>query len=141
MPSYDTIVWLPNALVLTAILLVATWFVWRSRGLRAGVRMFGVSMLPLALYFIGLWRLLWSLVLQFSTFFTGFVFRPSVWLGTLMLLVALALIVLPGRLSRGLGAAPKPAAKKSIAGQSSGRQPVGDELEDIEAILKRHGIQ
>ncbi|MGH3446182.1 MAG: hypothetical protein ACRDQA_32120 [Nocardioidaceae bacterium] len=148
MPSYDTIVWLPNALILTALLLLATWFVWKRRGIRAGIRMFGVAMLPLALYWIGLWHLLWSIALRFSSFFSGFVFRPTVWLGCIMGVVAIALIVVPRRLSKALGSKATGGAKAQKPSKSAGKAPAkrssssgDDDMADVEAILKKHGIE
>ena len=62
-------------------------------------------MLPLALYAIGLFRLVWTVGLAGSRFVTGFVFRPSVWLGLFLALIAVVLIVLPSKVAGKAGVA------------------------------------
>jgi hypothetical protein len=136
--SYDTVVWLPNALVLTVVFGAFAWWRWRRKGTVAGLRWTGVAMLPLALYGIGLFRLVWSVGLALSRFLSGFVWRPSVWIGLILTAIAVALIVLPSKVSRSAGESrsePKQvtSARKKTAG--------GDgDMADIEDILKRHGI-
>jgi len=126
--SYDTVVWLPNALILTALLAAVAWWRWRRKGALAGVRWIGVALLPLALYAIGVYRLVWSVGLAVSRFLTGFVFRPSVWLGLALLLVAASLIVVPGRLA-------------GSRTESEPRKAKGDDdMAEIDDILKKHGL-
>ncbi len=138
--SYSDVVWLPNALVMTAVLAAVAVWRWRSRGLLIGLRWVGVAMLPLALYAIGLFRLVWSVSLAVSRFVTGFAFRPSVWVGLLLAVVAVVLIVLPAKVNRRLGSGPgsSPAAPKALrAKQRSGGD---DDMTEIEDILKKHGL-
>ncbi len=126
--SYDTVVWLPNALILTALLAAVAGWRWRRKGALAGTRWAGVALLPLALYAIGLYRLVWSVGLALSRFFTGFVFRPSVWVGLALLVVAAALIVVPSRLSR------------RQTGPTKQSAPADADMADIDDILKKHGL-
>lgn len=136
--SYSTVVWLPNALVMTAVLGLFAWWRWRRKGAVAGLRWTGVAMLPLALYGVGLFRLVWSVGLAFSRFLTGFVWRPSVWFGLLLAVVAVALIVLPGKVAGGSAGATR-SEPQQVA--SSRRKPAADnDMAEIEDILKRHGI-
>lgn len=138
--SYDTVVWLPNALILTALLAaLATWR-WRRKGALVGLRWVGVALLPLALYGVGLFRLVWSVGLALSRFVSGFAWRPSVWFGLFLLAVAVLLIVVPPRLDRRLDkAAGTP--KALPAKRPSRRTPAADDdMAEIEDILKRHGL-
>ncbi len=129
--SYDTVVWLPNALILTALLAAFAVWRWRSKGALVGMRWAGVALLPLALYAIGVYRLLWSVGLAFSRFFTGFVFRPTVWVGLALLLVAAVLIVAPSRL-RG--------RRTSDSARPTRRAAAEDDMTEIDDILKKHGL-
>ncbi len=140
MPSYAEIVWLPNALVLTALLGAAAFWAWKRRGVASGVRWAGFALIPLALYFTGLIRLFWTLVFEVSRWLTGFVWRPTVLVGLGLAVVSLLLIVLPGRLSRTVGAEP---AKRPVRSprKPSGRAGAEDsDIGEIEDILKRRGI-
>jgi hypothetical protein len=138
--SYNTFVWLPNALVLTALLAAVAVWRWRRKGALVGLRWVGVAMLPLALYALGLFQLIWTVSLAVSRFATGFVFRPSVWFGLVFALVAVALIVLPRKVERRLGGATTPAPKQIT--RSKGRSSAGDDddMREIEEILKKHGL-
>jgi drug/metabolite transporter superfamily protein YnfA len=134
--SYNEVVWLPNALIMTALLGAFAVWRWRRKGPLIGLRWVGVAILPLALYAIGLFQLAWRIGLAVSHFLTGFVFRPSVWFGLLLAIVALVLIVLPSKVSGRVGAAestPKglPATKKRAG---------DDDMTEIEDILKKHGL-
>lgn len=129
--SYDNVVWLPNALILTALLAAFAVWRWRSKGALVGMRWAGVALLPLALYAIGVYRLLWSVGLAFSRFFTGFVFRPTVWVGLALLLVAAVLIVAPSRL-RG--------RRTSDSARPTRPAAAEDDMTEIDDILKKHGL-
>jgi hypothetical protein len=144
--SLHTVVWLPNALILTAILGVFAWWRWRRRGALIGMRWVGVAMLPLALYGIGLFRLAWTVGLAFSRFVTGFVWRSSVWLGLMLALIAVILIILPTKVQGRSATDEAPATRgrrggrpRSIGATRSGTPADGD-MAEIEDILKRHGI-
>lgn len=142
--DYNTVVWLPNALVLTALLgAIAVWR-WRAKGALVGVRWVGVALLPLALYGLGLFRLVWSVSLAVSRFGSGFAFRPSVWFGLILGVIAVAMIVVPPRLDRRLGGSSNPPAK-AVSGRKTparGKQSAGvdDEMSEIQDILKKHGL-
>jgi hypothetical protein len=142
--SKDTVVWLPNALILTALLAAFAWWRWRSKGPVSGLRWTGVAMLPLALYAVGLFKLAWTVGLAFSRFVTGFVWRPSVWLGLVLVAIALALIVLPPKLDRRTGSSGPSkqdgSDRRRALGSSPKAAPADDEMAEIEDILKRHGL-
>lgn len=150
--SYSSVVWLPNALILTALLALVAWWRWRRAGALVGIRWTGIALLPLALYGIGLYRLVWTVGSAFSRFVTGFVWRPSVWFGAILLAVAAVLIVVSTRMLRTRKAAGAPSA--SGLGRASGTrtsriQPSrakgssaapDDDMAEIQDILNRHGL-
>ncbi len=141
---FNDVVWLPNALIMTALLgAVAVWR-WRRKGAISGLRWTGVAMLPLSLYAMGLFRLFWNVAISISNFATGFVWRPSVWIGLIMAVIAVALIVLPARLDRSLPGAdgtPSRSSKKTKQVSSTKSRSTGDDdMDEIQDILKKHGI-
>lgn len=152
--SYSSVVWLPNAIILTALLGLVAFWRWRRAGALVGIRWVGIALLPLALYAIGLYRLVWTVGLAFSRFVTGFVFRPSVWLGLLLLVVAAVLILVPTRMRRArkasgapasasLASAPRRAGLLGGTGRSSAKTaaaPADDDMAEIQDILNRHGL-
>jgi hypothetical protein len=135
--SYNDVVWLPNALIMTALLGAFAVWRWRSKGPLIGLRWVGVAMLPLALYAIGLFQLAWSVGHAVSRFLTGFVFRPSVWIGLLVAVIALVLIVLPSKVAGRVGA---DGAKGTKALPASKKRGGDDDMTEIEDILKKHGL-
>jgi hypothetical protein len=137
--SYNDVVWLPNALIFTALLAAVAVWRWRRKGALAGLRWTGVALLPLALYGIGLYRLGWSVGLAVSRFATGFAFRPSVWLGVILLAVSVALIVLPRKFERRLGGSGSAKPAKQVTSSKS-RPSADDDMAEIEDILKKHGL-
>jgi hypothetical protein len=138
--SYDTVVWLPNALIMTGVLGAFAGWRWRRKGVLSGLRWTGVAMLPLALYGIGAFRLAWSVGLALSRFVTGFVWRPSVWLGLLFGAVAVMLIMVPPKLDKRLGGSKSESTPKRVTGSKGKAAPVDNDMADIEDILKKHGL-
>ncbi|MGI8577706.1 MAG: hypothetical protein ACR2KG_07265 [Nocardioidaceae bacterium] len=146
MPSYDTVVWLPNALVLTGLLAAFTTWRWRRAGVVSGLRWAGVTLVPLSLYFTGLLRLIWSIFFAVSRWVTGFVFHPTVWLGVILAVIALLLMTAPGRLRRVFGAdhaaaPPRVASRRKSAKAKPDSATGDDDMAEIEEILKRRGIE
>lgn len=141
MPSYAEVVWLPIALVLTALLGAAAVWAWKRRGVASGVRLAGFALIPLALYFTGLIRLFWTLIFEVSRWLTGFAWKPTVWVGLGLALMSLLLIVVPRRLGRTFGAGPGASPARTPA-KPSGRaaEDEDNDLGEIDDILKRRGI-
>jgi len=144
----DTVTWQALTLVLTLLGLVGTVFFWRRRGAVAGLRMLAVALLPAAAYLTGTLRLLWQIGDAFAEWAGRLVLSPSVWLGVALAGVSVALLLVTGVLRRrGAGTKPKslpreraePSARPTTpaSGSAAGDD---DDLADIEAILKRHGI-
>jgi heme exporter protein D len=155
--TFDATVWQALAATLTVLLLVTSGVLWRRRGPASGLRMLGVALLPAAAYLTGTLRLIWQVGDAVVGWLVRFTFSPFVWFGIGVALVALALIGTGSALrSRGIGVrgrssgadrrqlAPdgsRPAARAPQASGNAGSAAGGDDdLADIEAILKRHGI-
>src|SRR5437763_5416331 len=106
MSTYNQIAWLPLCAGLTGLGLVATWFAFRRRGLRAGLRGAAWSLLPLAAYLTGAIEMIWKMGTAIGDFATSFVFSPKVWSGVAVAGVAALAFVVSGLLRR-----TRPAAK------------------------------
>jgi hypothetical protein len=151
--SIDTVTWQALTVVLTLAGLVGTGVVWRLRGPVAGLRMLAVALLPAAAYLTGTLRLLWEVADAVVSWAVRFTFSPAVWLGLALAVVSVALLVVTGRLRRRRGTAAAP-ERRSLPGTASRTpaEPSGtpstparsgdadDDMADIEAILKKHGI-
>lgn len=152
MGSLDTITWQALTVALTLVGLVTTGLVWRRRGAVAGLRMLALSLLPAAAYLTGTLRLVWEIADAVVSWALRLTFSPSVWIGMVLAGVAVTLLVVTSALRRGgagrshppRGDDGTPALRgepERAAVRRSARPAVGDEdLDDIEAILKKHGI-
>lgn len=159
--GYDDITWAPVCIGVTAAGLVWAWYVFRRRGLAAGMRGAAWALLPLGLYLVGVIQLMWRIGSQLGDWLTDLIFSPMVWAGGLVLILAVVLWVVSGTL---LGHRAKREAEGKTGGVGDGgtpgervatgdRQPeveprrdtpakpaTSDDLGDIEEILKRRGI-
>jgi hypothetical protein len=152
MSTYNQIAWLPLCGGLTALGLVATWFIFRRRGLRAGLRGVAWSLLPLAAYLTGAIEMLWKMGTAIGDFATSFVFSPEKWVGVAVTGVALVAFVVSGmmrgRAAKDVGpkdgpaGAAEPKKGKAVAARSASRPAVtdDDDFSDIEQILRKRGI-
>jgi hypothetical protein len=145
--------WAALALVLTAIGAVYTYVAWRRRGLAAGVRGLAWTILPVAAWMTGTLRLGGQVVDAVTSWAAGLVFNPLVWLGTVLAGVSVVLFGASATMQRrGIGTRERP-PRKGPARTSPSRQvsatptpraaptmSTDDDLADIEAILKKHGI-
>src|SRR5215471_4100589 len=96
--TYSQIAWLPLTAGLTLAGLIVSFFVWKRRGVAAGLRGVAWSLLPLAAYLIGAIELLWRFGTAIGDFATSFVFSPKVWSGIIVVAVAAVLFVVSGTL-------------------------------------------
>lgn len=155
MGSFDTITWQALTAILTLLGLVGTVAFWRRRGPVAGLRMLAVALLPAAAYLTGTLRLLWRIGDAVVDWAARFVLSPTVWLGIALAGVSVLLYLVAGALARRGVGSPRPARTDSGASTelpASPSQPparpagttkapaADDDMADIEAILKRHGI-
>nr|WP_238351016.1 hypothetical protein [Kribbella shirazensis] len=157
---------LPFCVGLTLLGLIGSWFAWRRRGVAAGTRGVAWSLLPVSLYLTGLLELVWDVVRSTVSWVTHLIFSPTVWAGVALFGVSVVLYVVSG-VARGRGGNKEKAPKKpaSPAGELSStgpepatadtakaaarskgpskgkaKQPESSEFDEIEDILKRHGI-
>ena len=145
----DDIAWGALALALTLVCGGWAWVSYHRRGLARAVRWSGIALLPVAAYLTHTLRLLGRIATAVGDWATGFVWNPFVWLGLVMAVVGFVLIGVSTRLSgHSVEAGPAGAPKQVRArGGKAGKAPagadlgLGEDLDDIEAILKKHGIK
>lgn len=160
---YDA-AWLALAVVLTVCLVAVTAWTWRNRGWRPAMFAAGLTLLPMAAHLTGTLRLVGVIVDQVAGYFTGFVFRPTVWLGVALGVAGIGLMLAATALKRrGIGTSAPPSPDNQTASSRPTRRATPpdrltattptrhasreaganepDDLDDIEAILRKHGIQ
>lgn len=143
---------------LTAALTVAgaiwTWIAFRRRGAAGGLRALGFTLLPAAAWLTGTLEMVVEIAGSITDWATGLVFDIFTWAGVGLAGLALVLWVVSGfirdrQLARGR-AAGTTAAVDGPAGRQvlppsraprAGRSPIDDEMADIEALLKKRGIE
>jgi hypothetical protein len=153
--SFSDIPWFLLCGGLTVLGLIGSWFVFRRRGARAAMRGVAWSLLPIALYLIGIIQPVWN-------FAYGLVFSPKVWSGLVVVAVALLLFAVTGGLrGRGRSAKKQDREKKdadpagpgqlsagpsgeaqtpAVPAKRKGSAPADEDFSEVAAILKRHGI-
>lgn len=152
----DSATWAALVLVLVVLGAGLSWVAWRRRGLAAGLRGLAWTLVPIAAWLTGTLRLAVQVVEAVVDWATRLVFSPTVWLGVAVAVVAAGLWVVSGLMRRrGIGVregtAPRrrrlrsgdegdaPPARRPAKQQGAGADP-DDDMADIEAILKKHGI-
>lgn len=151
--SYDSAAWGALAFAVATLLGVVTFFRWRARGVAAGLRWAGWTILPVAAWLTGVLELAFDVADSVGRWAVHLVFSPVVWLGIVLAGVSVVLFgasaVLSGRSGRPSGArsggssTPPPAVgatpTRSVK-RGKGAPAIDDDLGDIEAILRKHGI-
>ena len=138
----DDVAWGALTLGLTLLGGVYTWFAYKRRGLGAGLRGAGLTLLPLAAYLTKTLEMFGEIAGSVADWATDLVFSPRVWLGVVVAGVAGVLYVAGRALERRKG--PREGKPKRVKGESP--KAVGapadedDDLADIEAILRSRGI-
>jgi hypothetical protein len=166
----DATTWQALGLVLTLVGLLVSVVVWRRAGTGHGLRAVAWSLVPLAAGLTGLLRLGWEVLDSLLRWATRLVFSPVVWLGVALAALAIALHVAGSVLvrradraadkGRSVESAPRgelqspprrsaeasaedstatPSRKQSRKQRRQDEQVVEDQ-DDIEAILRKHGI-
>ncbi|MBG6096762.1 hypothetical protein [Nocardioides luteus] len=143
--------YLALAAALTVLGAIWTWIAFRRRGLGAGVKGLGWTLIAPAAYLTGLLRAGGRIVDAIADWAARLVFSPTVWIGFGIAALAIVLIfvarVLPTKerpsrtARREAGAAPGPA---SVAAPKAAKGPLADDddddLADVNDILKKYGI-
>ncbi|MEP6817261.1 MAG: hypothetical protein ABI873_17105 [Marmoricola sp.] len=142
--------WAALALVLTVIGAAYTYLSWRRRGPAAGVRGLAWTLLPLAALLTGTLRLGGRVVDAVTSWAANLVFNPFTWLGVILAGVSVVLFGASATMKRhGIGTRERPAKQRRIrraktkevsAPPNRKVEPMVDDVTDIEAILKKHGI-
>jgi hypothetical protein len=149
--SYDSAAWGALAFALSTLLGVVTFFRWRSQGVVVALRWAGWTILPVAAWLTGVLELTFEVGESVGDWAIDLVFKPTVWLGIVLAGIAAVLFGASALLrNRGVQGsaeggdrsraidAPKP---KKVSKRRSGDAAIGDDdLDDIEAILRKHGI-
>lgn len=147
----SSLAWLPWTVLLSGVGLFATWLAYRKGDRAAVVRRLGWSLLPWGLWCMGLIKFAVRVTDAVADWAAGFVFSPLSWLGVGLSVLAVAMIgggaFLSGRRrgarsSGGSGGSEAAAAPKQVKSKPSAKPAAGvEDEEDIEAILRRHGIE
>ena len=169
MPDFNDLSLLPFCVGLTLIGLIGSYAAAKRRGPASGARGLAWSLLPVSLYLTGLLELLWDVVKASVDWIVHLVFSPTVWAGVALFGVSVVLFVVSGvARNRGIGTkGAKPAdadepKQRTAAGEltATGPEPArvgkrqtnktkqtkpaktqdAGEFDEIEDILKRHGI-
>ena len=145
MDVIDATTWQALGVTLTVLGLMLSFVFWRRRGPASGLRGVAWSLLPAAAGLTGTLRLLWQIGDSILNWAVRLVFSPIVWVGIALAGLSLMLFAVSAAMrARGAGAKPREKAAKSLPEQASrpkAAPAVQDkDMEDIEAILRKHGI-
>lgn len=142
--SYDSAAWGALAFAVSTLLGVVTFFRWRARGAAAGLRWAGWTILPVAAWLTGVLELAFDVADSVGRWAVHLVFSPVVWLGIVLAGVSVVLFGASAVLSGRSGPRTPPPAldttpTRAVRGDK-GAPAIDDDLGDIEAILRKHGI-
>lgn len=139
---------------LTAALTVAgaiwTWIAFRRRGAANGLRALGFTLLPAAAWLTGTLEMVVEIAGSITDWATGLVFDIFTWAGVGLAGLAVVLWVVSGiirdrQLARGRASGSAPAKARELpptsASRPAGRSPIDDDVADIEALLRKRGIE
>lgn len=138
----DNATWQALGLTLTLLGLVVSVLMWRRRGVATGLRALAWSLLPLAAAMTGTLRLGWEIADAAVSWAVRLVFSPIVWGGVILAGLSMVLFVVSGLVRRrSTPAVEKQRSPGKAIAPQAGQPAVADEdMADIEAILKKHGI-
>ena len=160
MNPVDATTWQALGVALTVVGLLISVLLWRRRGAGSGLRGVAWSLLPAAAGFTGTLRLFWEIGDSVVEWASRLVFSPLMWFGIAIAGVSVVLFGVSamvrgreparGRPSGRSDTSPK-AASAEGSDQTRGlpsttsRRPAtpavdDDDMADIEAILRKHGI-
>ena len=153
MDGIDSSTWQALGVTLSVVGLLLSVLLWRRRGPASGLRGVAWALLPAAAGLTGTLRLLWQIGDSVVSWAVRLVFSPVVWLGLVLAGVSVVLFGVSGAMrARGTGSK-RQAKDRSVRSRQAEELPeqrsarkaepaVKDEdMDDIEAILRKHGIQ
>ena len=152
MDSIDSSTWLALGVTISVVGLLLSVLMWRRRGPASGLRGAAWSLLPAAAGLTGTLRLAWNIGDEIAGWAVRLVFSPIVWAGIVLAGVSVVLFGVSAAMrSRGVGGRSKDGTKKKSLPADRSTPPAGpaaakgtaddDDMDDIEAILRKHGIQ
>lgn len=147
--------WAALTAALTVVGAIWTWIAFRRRGAANGLRALGFTLLPAAAWLTGTLEMVVEIAGSVTDWATGLVFDLFTWAGIGLAGLAVVLWVVSGfirdrQIARGQAAggprsAAAPASRESLPPATPSRQkggsPIDDELADIEALLRKRGIE
>lgn len=142
----DDVTW--GALTVTLTLLggLYTWFAFRRRGFVAGLRGVGLTLLPVALLLTDTLRMVSRIGDAVADWALHLAFSPATWLGVVLAGVSVVCFVVAGFLANrsGPSAPTRREAQPLPEGRGQKAAPVvpgpDPEMDEIEALLRKHGI-
>ena len=149
----DGTTWAALTVALTVAGGIWTWIAFRRRGAANGLRALGFTLLPVAAWLTGTLEVVVEIAGSLTDWATSLVFDVRTWGGVGLAGLAVLLFLVSGFIrDRQLGRAQRAgrtstAEQKSLPAASSGRGPssgrssVDDDLADIEALLRKRGIE
>ena len=150
MDGIDSSTWQALGVTLSVVGLLLSVLVWRRRGPASGLRAVAWSLLPAAAGLTGTLRLAWNLSDEVASWAVRLVFNPVVWAGIVLAGLSVVLFGVSAAMrGRGVGGRKKDGSKEgSLPAErfTPGARPPAtkgddDDMDDIEAILRKHGIQ
>lgn len=131
-----------------------TYLSFRRRNYRSAVRGTALVLLPFGLLFTGTLTLLMRFVDATTLWASRLVFSPMVWVGVILVVVAVVLFLTAGRLpdrgrsdtkarraeSRSVPGGATPGLPPASSRAPASADPVDADMAEIEAILRKRGI-
>ena len=169
MDTVDATTWQAVGITLSILGLLLSVLLWRRRGAASGLRGVGWSLLPAAAGLTGTLKLVWGIGNDIVHWAVRLVFSPLVWTGVVLAGISVALLAIAAAMrARGVGrrtpAARAPrgadpalpqersrpraephrgagtAGSAGSAGSDKASRGQDEDMDDIEAILRKHGI-
>jgi hypothetical protein len=147
--GFDSSTWQALGLTLTVLGLLLSVLLWKRRGPASGVRGAAWALLPAAAGLTGTLRLVWEIGDSIVSWAARLVFSPVVWAGVALAGLSLVLFAVSAAMrARGVGttrSVRSSGSARPLPQERSSRQAKpavqDDDMDDIEAILRKHGIQ
>lgn len=145
-PGPDIVLWMPWALLLSAVAAALAVRAARRGHLLGALRWSGWALIPPALLLTGTLRLVGRITAAVLSWSASLAFNPVTWLGIALTGIAVSLIGTARVLEARRPAVGTPPRRDAVGGggaQGSGSTKAGnpdDDLADIEDLLRRRGI-